>query len=70
MIALLVAQESGGSVLPTVGLLIALVLFVAIVAWVFLVPKEAWRRDAEIPLENDVRSRAREGTQSTEKHHG
>lgn len=70
MTALLVAQESGGGVLPTVGLLIAFVLFVAIVAWVFLVPKEAWRRDAEIPLEKDVRSGAHEGKHSTEKHHG
>ena len=70
MTALLLAQESGGGVLPTVGLLIAFVLFVAIVAWVFLVPKEAWRRDAEIPLENDVRSGAHEGKHSTEKHHG
>lgn len=56
----LLAQESGGGVLPTAGLVIAFILFAAVVAWVFLVPKDVWRRDAEIPLESDSRRPAQE----------
>ena len=52
---MLLSQGPGGSMLPTAGLVIAFILFVAIVAWVFLVPTDVWRRDAEIPLDNDLR---------------
>ena len=39
--------------MATVSLLFFFGLFVAIVAWVFVVPKSRWDRDAEIPLTKD-----------------
>jgi|LauGreDrversion4_2_1035121.scaffolds.fasta_scaffold159409_2 hypothetical protein len=69
-VAAFLAESSGGGALPTIGLLIAFILFLAIVGWVFVVPSEAWRRDAEIPLENDERSPANGAAHLTEKHHG
>ena len=68
--AAFLAESAGGGVLPTIGLVIAFVLFLAIVAWVFVVPTEAWRRDAGIPLENDVRTPANGPARVTEKQHG
>jgi len=50
--------EQGGGFLPTVSLAIAFALFVSIVAWVFVVPKSSWQRDARIPLD-DPRTDAR-----------
>ena len=55
----LLAGEQGAGVLPTAGLVVALAVFVSIVAWVFLVPRSAWQRDARIPLEGDARADAR-----------
>lgn len=37
---------------PTVALLVALAAFLAIVAFVFLVPAQRWRKDARIPLDD------------------
>ncbi len=39
--------------MATVSLLFFFGLFLAIVAWVFIVPKSRWDRDAEIPLTKD-----------------
>ncbi len=50
--------EQGGGFLPTVSLVLAFALFASIVAWVFVVPKSSWQRDAEIPLD-DARPGAR-----------
>ena len=36
-----------------VGLVIAFAVFVAIVAWIFVVPKSRWQQDARLPLEQD-----------------
>ena len=59
MSALLLAE---GAFWPTASLVIFLALFVSIVAWVFLVPKARWQRDAQIPLERDAKApRATEG---------
>ena len=59
MSSLLMAE---GAFWPTASLVIFLALFVSIVAWVFIVPKARWRRDAEIPLERDATApRATEG---------
>jgi hypothetical protein len=55
---LAVLGEQGGGLMPTVSLVLALALFVSIVAWVFVVPKSSWQRDAEIPLD-DARVDAR-----------
>ncbi len=41
--------ESGS--MPTIALIVFLLLFAGIVAYVFLVPKSAWQKDAELPLE-------------------
>lgn len=41
---------------PTISLVAVFALFLAIVAWVFLVvPKSKWQRDARIPLERTDR---------------
>lgn len=37
---------------PTVSLGIFLTLFVGIVAYVFIVPKSVWNKDAQIPLDD------------------
>ncbi len=50
--------EQGGGFMPTVSLVLAFALFASIVAWVFVVPKSSWQRDAEIPLD-DARADAR-----------
>ncbi len=50
------------NVAPTASLVVFLALFVSLVAWVFLVPKARWQRDARIPLERDAQApRATEG---------
>ncbi|RLS27844.1 MAG: CcoQ/FixQ family Cbb3-type cytochrome c oxidase assembly chaperone [Planctomycetota bacterium] len=36
---------------PMIALVIFIVLFFAIVAYVFMVPKSSWQRDAELPLD-------------------
>lgn len=46
---------------PTVSLGIFLTLFVCIVAYVFIVPKSVWNKDAQIPLDDSpVTSRSKE----------
>ena len=48
---------------PTVSLVVFLSLFVGIVAYVFIVPKSVWAKDAQIPLEDStVTSRGKERT--------
>lgn len=54
----LLIGEQGAGALPTAGLVVAFAVFVLIVAWVFLVPRSAWQRDARIPLEDDARADA------------
>jgi hypothetical protein len=55
-LALMVAEggaAGSGGVLPTLSLIAALLLFVSIVAWVFVVvPRATWQQDARIPLED------------------
>lgn len=46
----LLLAESG--FMPTLALIIFLVIFAGIVAYVFVVPKSAWQKDAQLPLEN------------------
>jgi hypothetical protein len=36
---------------PAVSLIIFLVLFIGMLAWLFLVPSARWKRDARMPLE-------------------
>lgn len=49
---------SGSS--SSIGLLVALGAFIAIVAWVFwFVPAASWRADAQIPLDDDASDEAR-----------
>jgi cbb3-type cytochrome oxidase subunit 3 len=57
MTVVLLAADGGtpgsGGLLPTLSLIAALLLFVSIVAWVFVVvPRATWQRDARIPLED------------------
>ncbi len=47
---LLIASLVGVS-WPIVALVIFLGLFLAIVAYIFIIPKSAWQRDAQLPLD-------------------
>lgn len=51
-------SSSTGSI---ISLLMAFVLFIGIVAWVFIVPVGRWQRDARIPLDDDSCTKAATG---------
>ncbi len=40
-------------VMPTIALVFFLGLFVAIVGYVFVIPKSVWQKDAELPLDRE-----------------
>ena len=46
----LLAEASG--LWPSMSLIIFLVLFIGMLAWLFLVPSARWKRDARMPLED------------------
>lgn len=46
----------GGALWPTISLVIFLSLFIAIVIYVFVVPKSVWNKDAQIPLQDSPRA--------------
>lgn len=46
----IILAESG--LMPTLALILFLLLFAGIVAYVFIVPKSRWQKDAQLPLEN------------------
>ncbi|MCE9619650.1 MAG: hypothetical protein K8R92_07050 [Planctomycetes bacterium] len=41
-----------GGLMPTISLVVFLIVFASIVTYVFIVPKSAWQKDAEIPLDH------------------
>ena len=49
-----------GGLWPTVSLVIFFLLFLSIVAYVMIVPKAKWLKDAEIPLENPTQTGTKE----------
>lgn len=49
-----------GGLWPTVSLVIFFLLFLSIVAYVMIVPKAKWQKDAEIPLENPTQTGMKE----------
>ena len=49
------------SIWSIVSLLLAFVLFIGIVAWVFVGPASRWQRDARIPLDSDTSTKATSG---------
>ncbi|MBM4114187.1 MAG: hypothetical protein FJ253_12590 [Phycisphaerae bacterium] len=56
-----------GSMLSQVALVVAVLLFVGILVWLWLTPRSRWRRDAEIPLDESPRadsSRSTSGSSS------
>ena len=59
----LVLAESG--FMPTLALVIFLMIFAGIVAYVFIIPKSAWQKDAQLPLEKPQQNKSEK-----EKNHG
>ena len=59
----LLLAESG--FMPTLALIIFLVIFAGIVAHVFMIPKSAWQKDAQLPLEKPQQTQSEK-----EKNHG
>ena len=59
----LLLAESG--FMPTLALIIFLVIFAGIVAYVFIIPKSAWQKDAQLPLEKPQQNKSEK-----EKNHG
>lgn len=45
------AVLASSGVMPTIALVFFLGLFLAIVAYVFVIPKSVWQKDAELPLD-------------------
>ena len=59
----LLLAESG--FMPTLALIIFLLIFAGIVAYVFIIPKSAWQKDAQLPLEKPQHTQSEK-----EKNHG
>ena len=59
----LLLAESG--FMPTLALIIFLVIFAGIVAYVFIIPKSAWLKDAQLPMEKPQQTQSEK-----EKNHG
>ena len=59
----LLLAESG--FMPTLALIIFLVIFAGIVAYVFMIPKSAWQKDAQLPMEKPQQTQSEK-----EKNHG
>ena len=59
----LLLAESG--FMPTLALIIFLVIFAGIVAHVFMIPKSAWQKDAQLPMEKPQQTQSEK-----EKNHG
>ena len=59
----LLLAESG--FMPTLALVIFLMIFAGIVAYVFIIPKSAWQKDAQLPLEKPQQNKSEK-----EKNHG
>jgi hypothetical protein len=59
----LLLAESG--FMPTLALVIFLMIFAGIVAYVFIIPKSAWQKDAQLPLEKPQQTKSEK-----EKKHG
>ena len=59
----LLLAESG--FMPTLALIIFLLIFAGIVAYVFIIPKSAWQKDAQLPLEKPQQNKSEK-----EKNHG
>ena len=53
MVMLAEEYTQSGSTGSVISLLLAFVVFIGIVAWVFIIPKSRWQRDARIPLDGD-----------------
>lgn len=47
------AAPQSSSTSSVISLLMAFLLFIGIVAWVFIVPVSRWQKDARIPLDGD-----------------